>query len=258
MNLMMLLTSRRLLLGVLSVAVVFAAYIWVTNLPDNNPALLPPISDIVTSFFSNINSGNLFTALGASLFRIVMGFAIGTTLALALGCLIGWYKTIEYLFDPLIEAVRPIPPLAYIPIIIIWFGIEEFSRVLIITIACFMVCVVNVIAGMKNVPQVYVDAASTMGASRWQVFRTVAIPAATPFIITGYRIALAAAWTTLVASELLAAQNGLGFLLQEGRRYFLTDQVMMIIIIIGVCAFTMDRMFRRIQAYLMQWSEARE
>lgn len=258
MNLMMLLTSRRLLLGVLSVAVVFAAYIWVTNLPDNNPALLPPISDIVASFFSNINSGNLFTALGASLFRIVMGFVIGTTLALALGCLIGWYKTIEYLFDPLIEAVRPIPPLAYIPIIIIWFGIEEFSRVLIITIACFMVCVVNVIAGMKNVPQVYVDAASTMGASRWQVFRTVAIPAATPFIITGYRIALAAAWTTLVASELLAAQNGLGFLLQEGRRYFLTDQVMMIIIIIGVCAFTMDRMFRRIQAYLMQWSEARE
>lgn len=258
MNIMMLLTSRRLLLGVLSVSLVFAAYIWVTNLPDNNPALLPPISDIVGSFFSNINSGNLFTALGASLFRIVMGFVIGTSLALALGCLIGWYKTIEYLFDPLIEAVRPIPPLAYIPVIIIWFGIEEFSRVLIITIACFMVCVVNVIAGMKNVPQVYVDAAATMGASRWQVFRTVAIPAATPFIITGYRIALAAAWTTLVASELLAAQNGLGFLLQEGRRYFLTDQVMMVIVIIGFCAFIMDRMFRKIQARLMDWSEARE
>lgn len=187
-----------------------------------------------------------------------MGFLIGTTLALIVGCLVGWYKTIEYLLDPLIEALRPIPPLAYIPIIIIWFGIGEFSRVLIITIACFMVCVVNVIAGMKNVPQVYVDAASTMGASRFQVFRTVAVPAATPFIITGYRIALAAAWTTLVASELLAAQNGLGFLLQEGRRYFLTDQVMMIIVIIGSCAFIMDRIFRKIQAHLMQWSEARE
>jgi len=121
-----------------------------------------------------------------------------------------------------------------------------------------MVCVVNVIAGMKNVPQVYVDAASTMGAGRFQVFRTVAIPAATPFIITGYCIALGAAWTTLVASELLAAQNGLGFLLQEGRRYFLTDQVMMIITIIGCCAFIMDRLFRRFQAYLMRWSEARE
>ncbi|MSU89298.1 ABC transporter permease subunit [Rhodobacteraceae bacterium 2CG4] len=250
--------SRRLLLGVLSVATVFAAYVWVTNLPDNNPALLPPIRDIVTSFFTNLTDGNLITALGASLFRIGMGFLIGTTLALVLGCLIGWYQTMEYIFDPLIEAVRPIPPLAYIPIIIIWFGIGEFSRVLIITIACFMVCVVNVIAGMKNVPQVYVDAASTMGATRFQVFRTVAVPAATPFIITGYRIALAAAWTTLVASELLAAQNGLGFLLQEGRRYFLTDQVMMIIIIIGACAFIMDRIFRKIQARLMQWSEARE
>lgn len=250
--------TGRLVLGALSVTIVFAAYIWVTNLPGNNPALLPPISHIVQSFFTNIESGSLFTALGASLFRIVMGFLIGTSMALVLGCLIGWYKIMEYLFDPLIEAVRPIPPLAYIPIIIIWFGIEEFSRVLIITIACFLVCIVNVIAGMKNVPQVYVDAASTMGATRFQVFRTVAIPAATPFIFTGLRIALAAAWTTLVASELIAAQNGLGFLLQEGRRYFLTDQVMMIIVIIGFCAFIMDRTFRMIQARLMQWSEARE
>lgn len=258
MKLIDILSSRRLQLGVLSITVVFLAYVWITNQPDNNPALLPPISDIVASFFTNLNSGNLMAALGASLFRITMGFFIGTSLALIVGCMVGWYKTIEYLVDPLIEAVRPIPPLAYIPIIIIWFGIDEFSRVLIITIACFMVCVVNVIAGMKNVPQVYVDAAATMGASRFQVFRTVAIPAATPFIITGYRIALGAAWTTLVASELLAAQNGLGFLLQEGRRYFATDQVMMVIVIIGSCAFIMDRIFRRIQAYLMQWSEARE
>lgn len=250
--------SGRLVLGTISVATVFAAYIWVTNLPDNNPALLPPISDIVNAFLVNLESGSLMTALGASLFRIVMGFVIGTSLALILGCLIGWYKVAEYLFDPLIEAVRPIPPLAYIPIIIIWFGIEEFSRVLIITIACFLVCIVNVIAGMKNVPQVYVDAASTMGASRFQVFRTVAVPAATPFIFTGLRIALAAAWTTLVASELIAAQNGLGFLLQEGRRYFLTDQVMMVIVIIGTCAFIMDRVFRMVQARLMRWSEARD
>jgi ABC-type nitrate/sulfonate/bicarbonate transport system permease component len=187
-----------------------------------------------------------------------MGFVIGTSMALVLGCLIGWYKFVEYIFDPLIEAVRPIPPLAYIPIIIIWFGIEEFSRVLLITIACFLVCIVNVIAGMKNVPQVYVDAAATMGASRFQIFRTVAIPAATPFIFTGFRIALAASWTTLVAAELIAAPSGLGYLLQEGRRYFLTDQVMMIIVIIGICAFTMDRLFRTIQARLTRWSEARE
>lgn len=258
MKILDILTSRRLLLGALSVALVFAAYVWVTNRPDNNPALLPPISDIVKSFFVNLESGNLMKALGASLYRIFLGFFFGTTAALIVGCLVGWYKTIEFLVDPLIEALRPIPPLAYIPIIIIWFGIDEFSRVLIISIACFMVCVVNVIAGMKNVPQVYVDAAATMGANRFQVFRTVAVPAATPFVITGYRIALGAAWTTLVASELLAAQNGLGFLLQEGRRYFLTDQVMMIIVIIGTCAFIMDRVFRRIQAYLMQWSEARE
>ncbi|MDJ0612198.1 MAG: ABC transporter permease [Rhizobiaceae bacterium] len=234
------------------------SYTLVTIQPDNNPALLPPIPDIIGAFFTNITRGALFDALGASLYRISMGFLIGTSCALILGFLIGWYKTIEYIFDPLIEAVRPIPPLAYIPIVIIWFGIEEFSRVLLISIACFMVCVVNVIAGMKNVPKVYVDAASTMGATRFQIFRTVAIPAATPFIFTGLRVALAAAWTTLVAAELIAAPNGLGFLLQEGRRYFLTDQVMMIIVIIGACAFTMDRIFRIVQARLTRWSEARE
>ena len=248
----------RLVLGAMSVAVVIGAYVWVTNRPGNNPALLPPVSDIANAFYVNITTGSLFNALGASLYRICMGFVIGTSMALVLGCLIGWYRFVEYIFDPLIESVRPIPPLAYIPIIIIWFGIEEFSRVLLITIACFLVCIVNVIAGMKNVPQVYVDAAATMGATRFQIFRTVAIPAATPFIFTGLRIALAASWTTLVAAELIAAPSGLGFLLQEGRRYFLTDQVMMIIVIIGVCAFTMDRIFRMIQARLTRWSEARE
>ncbi len=250
--------SGRFALGALSITLVLGAYQLITMQPDNNPALLPPIPDIIASFFTNIEAGSLQAALGASLYRIFLGFFIGTICALIIGCLVGWYKTVEYLIDPLIEAIRPIPPLAYIPIIIIWFGIEEFSRVLLISIACFMVCVVNVIAGMKNVPQVYVDAASTMGASRFQVFRTVAIPAATPFIITGYRIALAAAWTTLVAAELIAAPSGLGYMLQEGRRYFLTDQVMMIIVIIGACAFIMDRTFRAIQKRLMVWSEARE
>ena len=249
--------AGRLVLGTLSVSIVIGAYVWITNRPDNNPALLPPIGAIGAAFVTNIQGGQLFDALFASLSRIVQGFVYGTSMALILGCLIGWYKTIEYLFDPLIEAIRPIPPLAYIPIVIIWFGIEEFSRVLLITIACFLVCIVNVVAGMKNVPQVYVDAASTMGASRFQIFRTVAIPAATPFIFTGLRIALAAAWTTLVAAELIAAPSGLGFMLQEGRRYFLTDQVMMIIVIIGACAFTMDRVFRVIQKRLTRWSETR-
>lgn len=250
--------TGRFVLGALSISVVLLLYAWVTSAPDNNPALLPPIPNIIGSFFTNLENGNLIAALGASLYRIFLGFFIGTTSALVIGCLVGWYKPIEFLIDPLIESVRPIPPLAYIPIIIIWFGIEEFSRVLLISIACFMVCVVNVIAGMKNVPQVYVDAAATMGASRFQIFRTVAVPAATPFIITGYRIALAAAWTTLVAAELIAAPSGLGYMLQEGRRYFLTDQVMMIIVIIGACAFTMDRLFRVIQKRLMIWSETRD
>ena len=257
-KLIALLKSPRVLLGALTVSIVIGSYAYITSAPDNNPALLPPITHIGGSFAETFNNGNLLSALGASLYRICMGLVIGSSLAIVLGCLIGWYKPVEYLLDPLIEAFRPIPPLAYIPLVIIWFGIGEFSRVLVITIACFLVCIVNVITGMKQVPKVYVDAASTLGATRTQIFYSVAIPASLPYLFTGLRIALAASWTTLVASELIAAQNGLGFMLQEGRRYFLTDQVMMIIVIIGVCAASMDRGFRMVQQRLMRWSEARD
>ena len=252
------LTPADILLGLAGALAVLAVWEFAARGGFVDPAIFPSPILAAESAVAKLADGEILRHVGWSLYRIAAGFALGALAGIAIGIAAGWYRFAGYVFVPMIELLRPIPPLAYIPIIIIWFGIGEFSRVLIITIACFMVCVVNVIAGMTNVPQVYVDAASTMGASRFQVFRTVAVPAATPFIITGYRIALAAAWTTLVASELLAAQNGLGFLLQEGRRYFLTDQVMMIIVIIGGCAFIMDRIFRKIQAHLMQWSEARE
>ena len=119
------LISGRVILGAGSVLAVLLSYSWVTGLPDNNPALLPPIPHIGQAFVVNLTRGSLIDALGASLYRISMGFAIGTSCALVLGCLIGWYKTIEYLLDPLIEAVRPIPPLAYIPIVIIFHRAED-------------------------------------------------------------------------------------------------------------------------------------
>lgn len=246
---------RRFVLGTITVATVLIVYTVISTRPGNNPALIPPPDDVIGALWTNLENGNLPAAIGASLQRIAMGYAIGTTSAVVIGSIMGWFRTFEYIVDPIIEALRPIPPLAYIPLVLIWFGIGEVSRVFVLSLACFVTCIINVIAGMKEVPKVYVDAASTLGASRLQVFLSIAIPSALPFIFTGLRIALAAAWTALVAAELLAAQSGLGFMLQQGRRFFLTDQVVFVIAIIGLLAFSMDRLFRVVQNRLTAWSE---
>lgn len=247
---------RRLALGAISVTTIVVAYTLVTARASNNPALTPPPLDVIKGLWASIENGNLPSAVGASLQRIAIGYTVGAGGAVIVGSLMGWFRVFEYVLDPVVEALRPIPPLAYIPLVLVWFGIGEFSRIFVLSLACFVTCIVNVVAGMREVPKVYVDAASTLGATRLQVFLTVAVPSALPFIFTGLRIALAAAWTTLVAAELLAAQDGLGFLLQQGRRFFLTDQVMFVIAVIGVLAFSMDRIFRILQQRLTSWSEA--
>ncbi len=249
------LRARRVTLGTISMLVVFGLYVFISTRPGTNAAVLPPIQDIAASFWDGLTSGTLLSAVGVSLQRVVIGYVIGTTAAILIGSLMGWFRTVESIFDPIVESLRPIPPLAYIPLLLIWFGIGEFSRISVLVIACFVTCIINVIAGIKEVPRVYIEAASTLGASRLYIFRTVALPASVPYIFTGLRIALAAAWTSLVAAELLAAQNGLGFLLQSGRQYFLTTQVMYVIVTIGFLAFCMDRIFRVIQRRLTGWSE---
>lgn len=247
---------KRIVFGTISLGALLAVYVVISTRPGVNPAVIPTVPAILADFWQSLQNGQLFSAVGASLQRVLIGYVIGTAAAIIIGSLMGWIRVFEYIFDPIVEVMRPIPPLAYIPLILIWFGIGETSRIIVITLACFVTCIVNVVAGMKEIPKVYVDAARTLGASRLYTFRRVALPATVPYIFTGLRIALAAAWTSLVAAELLAAQDGLGFLLQTGRQYFQTSQVMYVIATIGVLAFLMDRVFRLIQNKLSIGSEA--
>src|SRR5699024_596213 len=247
---------KRLVFGAISLGALLAVYVFISTRPGVNPAVIPTVPAIISDFWQSLQSGQLFSAVGASLKRVIIGYLIGTSAAIIIGSLMGWIRVFEYFFDPIVEVMRPIPPLAYIPLILIWFGIGETSRIIVITLACFVTCIINVVAGMKEIPKVYVDAARTLGATRFYTCRRVALPATVPYIFTGLRIALAAAWTSLVAAELLAAQDGLGFLLQTGRQYFQTSQVMYVIATIGVLAFLMDRVFRLVQKRLYIGSEA--
>lgn len=243
--------------GAASLCSVLAVWTWV-SLSGLVPAvILPTPPHVVQTLGKLLRSGELWSHVGWSLLRVGVGFSIGAGLSVLLGSLMGWFRPVGWVFNPLVEALRPIPPLAFIPLIIIWFGIGEDARILVIAIAAFLTCIVPVRAGMRETPDVYVDAAMTLGARPLQVFFTVAIPSAIPFIFAGLRVALAASWTTLVAAELVAAQSGLGYMIQNGSRFFLTDVVLAGVVVIGVLAFCMDKLAQTALGRLTRWAEVR-
>lgn len=243
----------RVALGVLSLLVVLGIYAAISYAPSSNRALVPTIPSIASFFWHGIDNGLITSALGASLVRVALGYAIGCAAAILIGSVRGWFRIVGYLLDPIIDCMRPVPALAYIPLVILWVGIGETSRVLVIALASFLSCVVSVTAGMREVPEVYVDAARTLGADRREVFATIALPVSIPYIFAGLRVALGAAWGTLVAAELIAAQNGLGFLLQSGQQFFDTKQVISALVVIGIVGFLMDAVLQLIQGRIARW-----
>jgi NitT/TauT family transport system permease protein/taurine transport system permease protein len=202
-------------------------------------------------------NGELLENTRASLWRVLVGFIFGAGAAVMLGCLAGWFRAWGYVLNPLIDAIRPIPALAYIPLVIVWVGIGEPSRIIIIALAVFKPCVVNARAGMQEVAQIYVDAARTLGASKLRVFWTVAIPSAVPYLTAGMRTALSTGFLALVAAELIAAPTGLGFMIQNAGQYFRTDIAIVGIIVIGIVGSILDQIARVTGQYLTSWAEVR-
>jgi ABC-type nitrate/sulfonate/bicarbonate transport system permease component len=251
------LTRPALVVGALSLAVVIGLYWLMALRPGTNSALVPAPPAILAAFAGELQSGDLWINTLASLKRVVIGFGIGATLALVLGALAGWFRYWGYVLNPIIDALRPIPALAYIPLVIVWVGIGEPSRIIIIALAVFKPCVVNARAGMKEVAQIYVDAARTLGASRWRVFATVALPSAVPYFIAGLRTGVSTGFLALVAAELIAAPSGLGFMIQNAGQYFRTDVTIVGIIVIGLLGALLDQLASRAGRALTAWSEVR-
>jgi len=156
-------------------------------------------------------------------------------------------------FDPLIEFYRPVPPLAYLPLIVIWFGIGELSKVLLITLAIFAPLVIATATGVRQVDETRRRAAQAFGATRWQLLRHVVLPSALPEILTGLRVGLGVGWSTLVAAELVAATRGLGFMVQSAAQFLATDIVLLGIFTIALIAFGLELGLRALQRRLVPW-----
>jgi NitT/TauT family transport system permease protein len=188
---------------------------------------------------------------------VLIGFALGTLLAIPVGFLMGWYTVARGLMEPYVQFFRTIPPLAMIPLAIVFLGIGEVPKVFVITLAAFLVSVISTYQGVVNVDKVLINAARVLGASDAQVFRRVVIPASSPFILVGMRTGLGAAWSTLVAAELIAAQEGLGHRMQQAQVYYDLETIFVALITIGLTGLVMDRILLRLEAHLTGWQERR-
>ncbi|MBC2679464.1 taurine ABC transporter permease TauC [Pseudomonas sp. MBT-2] len=195
----------------------------------------------------------LWQHLGASLGRIGLALAFAVLFAIPVGIAIGHNRIAQGILDPLIEFYRPIPPLAYLPLIVIWCGIGETSKVLLIYLAIFAPIAIATATGVRNVDPARLRAAQSLGATRAQLIRHVIIPSALPDILTGIRIGLGVGWSTLVAAELIAATSGLGFMVQSAAQFLVTDVVVLGILVIALIAFALEMGLRALQRRLVPW-----
>lgn len=204
-----------------------------------------------------IADGTLAEDVLASLRRVLIGFALGTALAIPVGFLMGWYVTARGLLEPYVQFFRTIPPLAIIPLAIVLMGIGEVPKVFVIFLAAFLSCVVAAFQGVVDTDRTLINAARVLGASDRTIFVKVVIPASTPFILVGMRIGLGSAWATLVAAELIAAQEGLGFRMQQAQLYYDLSTIFVGLITIGVLGLVMDRLLLLADRRLTSWQERR-
>lgn len=217
--------------------------------------LLPPPTAVAAGFWELVSTGELPRHTFDSLKREIVAFC-WASLAIPLGMAMGWWKTVNEQVDPLIEILRPIPPLAWIPLSILWFGIGDTQNQFIIFLGMFFPILLNTIAGVKNIEPNLVRAARCLGASETRVLRRVVLRAALPQILTGIRVGLGVGWMALVAAELVGANSGLGFLINDARTVLRTDYVIVGMITIGVVGLVIDRIIRVVGRQMMPWSRA--
>jgi len=243
--------------SIVTILVLLALWAFVSNMGWIKPLFLPTPQSVFKVFVEYLtgeaNDKPLWEHFVASILRVAAAFWLAVLTAVPVGIAMGMSRVARGVFDPPIEFYRPLPPLSYLPLIIIWFGIEELPKVLLIYLACFAPLALAARSGMKSASQEQIHAAYSMGASYSQVIRHVILPSALPEILVGMRIAIGFGWTTLVAAEMVAANVGLGQMVLNAANFLRTDIVMMGIVVIGVVAYLFDLFMRQVEKWLVPW-----
>ena len=218
---------------------------------------VPSPFDLLEQAVSLMSSGyvgnSLYSHVGASLARTLVGFSIAVLVGVPLGLLIGRVKTLESLFFPWFAFLRPIPAIAFVPLVILWFGIGEFSKISVIFFTSFLYITVNTIAAVKGVPEQLLRAGNSLGAQNRKLFMYVILPAALPQILNGIRIGSAVSWTLVVAAELIAAQVGLGYMIMDAATFFRVKDVYVGLIAIGIIGFLLESTIAFVEHKVVHW-----
>ena len=252
------LLSRIALLRCASIVLFFAAWAAFSfanarYLKVFNPVLMPSPLDVLRAGVELVESGELQRDILASLSRVLQGFALAAFVGVTLGMAVGRSRVLESLVDPMLELLRPIPPLAFLPMMVLWFGIGEASKIFFIAYAAFFPIFTTTLEGIKYVDPLLLRAAASLGASQRDLFRYVVLPVALPAIITGLRLGFGLSFFVIVAAEFIAADSGLGFLINDARTFFLVSQMLLGAAVIGLIGFGFNRLLRLLEARLLRW-----
>ncbi|MBC7454223.1 MAG: ABC transporter permease [Massilia sp.] len=259
--------------GLVAPAVVIALWQAVAMLGWVNPQVLPSPVAVVERWLAYLLplqpyldgsklvwffSGELIIDSLGSMYRVLAGFAIGAGLALPIGLAMGASARVYAWFNPLFQLLRPIPPIAYIPLSILWFGLGNPPAVFLIALGAFSPVLMNTIAGVRQVDGIYLRAARNLGANQRTLFLRVILPASVPYILAGVRIGIGTAFIVVIVSEMIAVKNGLGFRILEAREYFWSDKIIAGMITIGLWGLAIDIGMNRLNNHLLRWHRGLE
>jgi NitT/TauT family transport system permease protein len=218
-------------------------------------SLVPTPWAVAVKWWQLVTEAGFLMDMFMSTQRVLLGVTFGIVAAVPVGFLLGWYQPVRQFIDPLINFFRALPPIALIPLVIVYFGIGEIAKVVILFYASFFAGVIVMYEGIAQISPIYLRVARTLGARDFEIFWRVIVPLAVPHMLTALRVALGVAWATLVASELIAAQQGLGAVIQDASSFFQLDTIYAGIITIGAIALVMDYLLRRLSRRLVSWQE---
>ncbi len=246
---------RRLWLSLIVPAALLAGWWAITALGVVKTYQLASPLQVTRELIALAQDGTLAGDLGASIVRVVAGFAIGCILAVAIGIVVGLSRTAERIIDPTLQAIRAVPSLAWVPLILLWLGIGETAKITLVAIGAFFPVYINFVAGIHNVDRKLIEVADVFGLSRIERARRIVLPAASPGLLVGMRIGFTQAWLFLVAAELIASTKGLGYLLMQGQQITRPDQILVAILLLALCGKITESGMRAIEHRSLRWTD---
>jgi NitT/TauT family transport system permease protein len=245
-------TVRRLLLPLAGIALAIGVWWLASELDEKTPTPAAVFHQLVDGLTT---SDGLLLDTRLSVLRVLIGIAIGCSAAVPVGFALAWFRTVRSMFNPVVSFLRALPPLALIPLVIVYLGIGESARISVLVYAAFFSSVVVIYESVAAIDDIYIRAGRALGATELELFWRVVVPLTVPQIFVGVRVALGVCWATVVAAELVAAQRGLGAMMQDAQNFFRQDEVFAGIILIGVSALVMDGLVQLLMARTVRWQE---